>query len=85
MTALTKPVRRTVDGLERRKVVVTLHPNGTVGLRAARTRHEYTLPLARVYRWAVEAELQATREAKRKARGSRRLVSRGLLTVGGGR
>lgn len=83
MIELRKAVRRKVEGLDRRPVVVTLHPNGTIGLRAVRTRHEFTLPLARVYRWAVEAEVEQRKEERRKKR-AKGLVSRGLLATGRG-
>ena len=88
-TALTRPVVRKIDGIERRGLVVTLYPNQTIGLRPARTRTEHVLPLARVYRWAVEATIAARtrraaedREARRLATGQaprHHLVHRGLL------
>ncbi len=88
-TKLTKEVRRSTEGIDRRPVVVTLYPNRTIGFRLLRCRREFTLPLARAYRMAVEATAEANRRARqekrneeRKARGltpRRRLVSRGLL------
>lgn len=89
MTALNRPVRRTVPGIERRGVVITLYPNQTIGLRAKRTRREHVIPLASVYRLAVEMTLvdeqrrrDEAREEARRAAGRpprRRLVNRGLL------
>jgi hypothetical protein len=87
-TKLVKPITREVDGIDRNGVIVTLYPNHTIGLRAKRTRKEHVLPLARVYRWAVEAtvvQLQQERaDARRQkliAQGKtpRTLVSRGRL------
>lgn len=89
MTVLTRPVRRTIPGVERRGLVVTLYPNQTIGLRARRTRKEHVVPLAVVYRLAVEATVMAERQRRADARDQarraagrppqRRLVNRGLL------
>lgn len=91
-TALTKPVRRAVPEMaicRGRKLVVTLYPNQTIGLRIARTRREHVVPLARVFRLACEVTAEADRlaraarrEAARREKGlppRRRLVKRGLL------
>lgn len=96
MTKLKKAVRRTVEGIERdRAVAITLYPNGTIGLRAVRTRTEHVVTLSRVYRLACEVTgeqarkaREQKREAARVAKGlapRRRLVSRGLLATFGGR
>ena len=66
MTNLNKPIKRSVDGLLRRKLVVTLYPGGVLGLREGKTRHEYTLPLMTCYRLAIEAERAAKKAARRK-------------------
>jgi hypothetical protein len=89
VTALNRPVRRTVNGIERRGLVVTLYPNQTIGLRPARTRKEHIVPLASVYRLAVEMTLvdeqrhrDEAREQARLVAGRpprRRVVNRGLL------
>lgn len=80
-TDLKKPVRRAVP-LDRRGVVVSLYPNHTIGLRTKRCKQEYTLPLVRVWRWAIAAHQAAAAEEKRKARGGKRLVARGLRLRG---
>lgn len=89
MTKLAKPVRRSIDAVERRGLVVTLYPNATIGLRPCRTRREHVVSLSRVYRLACEQTAEADRQARinkraeaRAAKGLppvRRLVSRGLL------
>lgn len=81
MTKATKPIRRVFAGMTNRDVVVTLYPNNIIGLRLKRSRKEYTFPLVRVFRLAVEAEHEAEKAAKRKRR---KLVNRGLLATGRG-
>lgn len=88
-TRLKKPVRRVVDGVERRDLVVALYPNKTVGLRPLRCKREHIVPLLEVYKLAVAVTIEADRrarqdkrDAERAARGlapRRRLVKRGLL------
>lgn len=82
MTRLLKPVKRTTE-TSRADLVVTLYPGAVIGLRQKRCRKEYTLPLITVFRLAIEAEQARVKAEKRKARGQRVLVRRGLL--GGGR
>jgi hypothetical protein len=60
-------------------LVVTLYPGGVIGLRQARCRKEYTLPLLVVFREAIDAETERTRAEKRKASGKKFLAKRGLL------
>lgn len=71
MTKLTKPVQRSVDGLLRNPITVILEPGGTIGFREYRARHIYRLPVMTAYKWAVEAEREANRRAKQKAKRSR--------------
>jgi len=66
MTTLHAPVTRRVAGVVREDLVVTLYPSHLLGIRALRTRREYTLPLATIYRLAIEADLAARRAARRK-------------------
>lgn len=76
MTTLRKAVRREVQVLtdsrlrarERDQVIVTLYPNGTIGLRAKRTRREYTLALATVYTLAIRAHVDNEKREKAKAK-----------------
>jgi hypothetical protein len=72
---LNKPVRRLgalpVYG---RPLVVTLYPGDIIGVRQARTRTEYTVPLGWVYSMAVKAEVarkKAERAALKKLKGRR--------------
>ena len=68
MTKLNKEVKRTVEGLLRGKnLVVTLYPHAVLGLRQAKTRREYTIPLMTCYRLAIQAHL-ASVKAEKKAR-----------------
>lgn len=82
MTKLVKPVKRTAE-TSRVDLVVTLYPGAVIGLRQKRCRKEYCLPLLSVFRMAIEAEQARVKAERRKARGQRVLVKRGLL--GGGR
>lgn len=95
-TELKKAVRRAVTGIdiERRGIVITLYPSNYIGLRARRTRKEFTIPIATVYCLAAERTIAAEKAAKKKAKAAkagktstprprRRLVSRGLLTTRG--
>jgi hypothetical protein len=94
MTDLKKPVRRAVPDMavcRGRKLVVSLYPNQTIGLRIARTRREHVVPLARVFRLACEMTAEADRKAREQRRAAdraakglpplqlQRLVRRGLL------
>ena len=72
-TQLKKPVcRRTEntirDGSKRRRMVVTLYPNSTIGIRPERTRREELIPLETVWWHALKARVTSEREAKKKAR-----------------
>ena len=93
MTKLTKPVKRKVEGIERRPISVTLHPNKTIGFRAHKSRTEHVVTIARAYRLACEVTIEQKRKDREKARAEarkakglpplRKLVSRGL--IGGSR
>lgn len=78
VTKLTKAVKRTAD-MARLELVVTLYPSNVIGLRQKRCRREYTLPLLTVFKLAIEADQARVKAEKRKARGQRVLVRRGLL------
>jgi len=75
-TRLTKPVSRVSGEVIRdagkfRQLVVTIYPNGLIGLRPQGTRREETLSIPWVYLRAVEARVLREKEAKRKAKGKR--------------
>lgn len=83
-TKLSKPVKRRWQAL-----IVTVYPNGTLGLREFRRRQEHVVPLSRCFRLAVEMTIEAEKKARELKRAQaraeaglpprRRLVSRGLL------
>jgi hypothetical protein len=67
-TTLSKPVRRKAERPGGRPLIVTLYPNATIGLREAKRRQEFIVPLSRVYRMGVEIQVLADRAAKQRAR-----------------
>jgi hypothetical protein len=72
MTNLYKPLRRGIvsnvpHGVNP-KIIVTLYPNGVIGLREARRRREYTLGVGALYVSAVAAQARLDRIEKRRAR-----------------
>ncbi len=91
MTKLTKAVRRKALRDNGRSLIVTIYPNFLIGLRELRRRKEFTIPMDRAYRIAVEMQIEADKKAKASAKAQarkdaglpplRRLVSRGLLTT----
>jgi hypothetical protein len=71
MTPLAKPITRRSEERVReagksRRIVVTLYPNGLIGLRPERTRREETVPIDVIYLKAVKARVLAERAAKRR-------------------
>ncbi len=71
MTPLEKPVtrrsnERVRDAGKSRRIVVTLYPNGLIGLRPERTRREETVPIDVIWLQAVKARVLAERAAKRR-------------------
>lgn len=73
MTDLSKPVRRRThqtvrDGRKPRRLVVTLHPSGILGLRLERSRREETIPLEFCYFAAVKSRVLRERAEKRKGK-----------------
>jgi hypothetical protein len=63
MTDLKKPVKRVTRDVVREPLVITLYPT-RLGIRALGTRREYALPLATIYRLAIDAELPAKRRTR---------------------
>lgn len=60
MTPLNKPVtRRTNEIVDRRQIVVTLYPNGLLGLRLSGCRKAEMIPLTHCYYQAVKARISA--------------------------
>jgi hypothetical protein len=70
-TKLSRPLRRTTEVIveRRRRLVVSLYPRGTIGVRASGLRTEYVLPLDAVYALAVKAEVARRKVEKAAARG----------------
>ena len=60
------------DGSKWRKLVVTIYPNGTIGIRPQGTRREELSTLEGVYHSAVKARVAAARAAKLKAKKGNR-------------
>lgn len=70
----TKPVRRRTAASvfssgSRRPVVVTIYPDGVIGLRLHKTRREETMLADVIYRQAVVERVAYERRQKRKAKG----------------
>ena len=68
-TKLNKEVSRVSnetirDGGKVRQLVVTLYPNGTIGLRPQGTRREEVYPLEAIYFAAVKARVAAAKKKK---------------------
>jgi hypothetical protein len=57
---------------KRRTVVVTVYPDGIIGLRLIRHRKEEYVNAADIYRQATMARVSAERAAKRKAKKERK-------------
>ena len=73
MTKLTKKVARESDAAvyERSKyrpIMVTVEPPDRISFRLKGTQRSYSLPIAMCFRIAVEAEVEARRALKRKAK-----------------
>lgn len=82
MTKLTSLIRRKVDvhaphGVKP-QFVVTLYPNGTMGLRELGRRSEFALDLGELYVWALKSAVnKADRLAKKyRAEGMSRRDAR---------
>jgi hypothetical protein len=76
VTALNKPVTRRSDATVRdrgrsRRIVVTLYPNGTVGLRQEKTRREEIVSLASCWGLAVKQRVAQERADKKKGKVGR--------------
>ena len=71
MTDLKKVVRRvarnamSVRGFNP-DLVVTLYPHNLLGLREARRRKEYTIPLATIMVMAVQRDINERRKARKR-------------------
>jgi hypothetical protein len=80
MTPLKKAVTRRSDEHMRdrskfRRIVVTLHPAGYIGLRLEKCRREETLSIRAAYETAVQTRVMRERADRRK--GKPCLVKRG--------
>lgn len=77
MTDLNKPIRRRApntirDAGKLRRLVVTLLPGGTVGLRPEGTRRNEYVSLDACYALAVRQRVNAERSDKARARKARK-------------
>lgn len=82
MTPLTKTVRRRSeeyfrDRSKMRRIIVSIHPGGFIGLRLEKCRKEETLSISAAYRMAVSARVSFERMEKAKKKS--KLVRRGKL------
>ncbi len=73
MTPLKKAVTRRSEELMRdrskfRRIVVTLHPAGFIGLRLEKCRREETLSLRAAYETAVQTRVMRERTERRKGK-----------------
>lgn len=66
---ITRKTANTVrDRGKRRELVITLYPNGTIGLRPVRTRQEETVTIEAIYDLAVKQRVAQKRAERRKKR-----------------
>lgn len=76
-TTLSRPVTRRSDESkvrdcgQLRRLVITLYPDGMIGLRPERTRREEIIPLDAVYDLAVKARVRAEKAIKAARKGVR--------------
>jgi len=75
MITATRPVRRRTAATvfasgQRRPVIVTVYPDGLIGLRLHRQRREEVLCADVAYKQAVSERVAYERARKRKARGN---------------
>jgi hypothetical protein len=82
MTPLKRTLTRRSEELYRdrstfRRIVITLHPAGYIGLRLEKCRHEETLSIRAAYETAVQTRVMRERAERRK--GKPYLTSRGRL------
>lgn len=76
MTDLTKPVRRRTDSTIRdagkpRRIVITLYPGDTLGLRPEKTRREEFISLTTVYEYAIKPRVRKEQAERRARKGKR--------------
>ena len=80
MTAIHKPLKRSVENIDRgRDAVLTLYPGGALGVRLKRHKREWFISVRAVYQMAVQHEIDRERAEKRAARGQKTLVRRGRV------
>ncbi len=77
MTKLSKPVARMSEAVVRdsgrlKRLVVTIYPNDTIGLRPEKTRREEVVTMAAAYSLAVKQRVNAERIEKRRKHASQK-------------
>lgn len=77
MTKITKPVTRMSDALIRdggklRRLVVTIFPNDTLGIRPEKTRRGERISLEAVYGMAVKIRIRDEKNEKAKQKVRRK-------------
>lgn len=83
-TQLNKKVTRRSNELKRdrskmRRIIVSIHPAGFVGLRLEKCRTEETISISALYDIAVKSRVFKERMEKAKAKGGKFLVRRGRI------
>lgn len=82
MTELKKKVVRRDDASfirdrgKLRRVVITLYPGGTIGLRPEKTRQEELISVAGAYHAAVKARVMKEQAEKRTAKAAKKKAGR---------
>jgi len=77
MTRLNKPIRRVSDSPVReagklRPLVVTIYPNGTIGLRPSKTRREEIITLEAAWSLGVKQRVAREQAIQRAAKAAKR-------------
>jgi hypothetical protein len=75
MTKLSSPVTRMSEALVRdsgklKRLVVTLYPNDTIGLRPEKTRREEVVAIGAAYSLAVKQRVNSERIERKKHHGN---------------
>lgn len=75
-TKLTKPVKRLSansirDGGAPRRLVVTVYPQGFIGLRQERCRREETVSIEAMYWYAIKSRVAGERLERAKKRSAK--------------
>lgn len=78
MTTIKSPVRRKSDAVVRdqgklRRLVITIYPNDTIGVRPEKTRREEIVSIEAVYSLGVKQRLASERATKIREKKARKM------------